>query len=123
MAEFITILYPLVALATVIGYLPQIRKLIVATRRPQNVSLASWLIWTVSGFLAFAYAGIVLQDFMLSINAGLNAALITLTTGLIIYNNYIRFEDKDELKEKITKSLSPVTNEAETTAIRIREAA
>ncbi len=108
MSELISLLYPLVAVTTVLGYLPQIHKLLVATRRPQNVSLTSWVIWTFSGLISFAYGVAVLQDFMFALTAGLNAAFITITACLIAYNNYIRFEDKDDLKEKILNALPNV---------------
>lgn len=113
MSELISLLYPLVAVTTVLGYLPQIHKLLVATRRPQNVSLTSWVIWTFSGLISFAYGVAVLQDFMFALTAGLNAAFITITACLIAYNNYIRFEDKDDLKEKILNALPNVDVETQ----------
>ena len=52
---------------------------------------------------------------MFALTAGLNAAFITITVGLIAYNNYIRFEDKDDLKEKILNALPNVGIESQIT--------
>lgn len=101
MAELMKTLYPLVVVISIIGYLPQIQKLMFATRRAQNVSLSSWALWLVSGTLSLGYGVYVIQDFMFILTSGLGALFIYITFGLIIYNNYIRFEKPGHWRAKL----------------------
>lgn len=100
MAELMKALYPLVVVISIIGYLPQIQKLMFATRRAQNVSLSSWALWLVSGTLSLGYGVYVLEDLMFILTSALGALFIYITFGLIVYNNYIRFEEPGHLRAK-----------------------
>ncbi len=93
MEEIAGLLYPLVAIISIVGYAPQIKTLLFATRRPQNLSLSSWVIWLVSGVISLLYGVYQLQDSVFIFTAAVNLFLLTFTTGLIVYNRYIRFED------------------------------
>ena len=71
-----------------------------ATRRAQNVSLSSWALWLVSGTLSLGYGVYVLEDLMFILTSALGALFIYITFGLIVYNNYIRFEKPGHLRAK-----------------------
>ena len=104
-AEF---LYPLVAIISIICYAPQIRKLLFATRRPQNISISSWVIWTISACIALFYGVFSLHDPKFIAVSAINLLLVTFTTGLLLYNRYIRFENKDmSIKSNYERPLFP----------------
>jgi uncharacterized protein with PQ loop repeat len=92
MEEIIRYLYPAVTLVSIMGYIPQIYKLVIATRRPQNIALSSWSIWCVSSLVALLYGIYCLHDTVFIAMAFLGFAATVLTTILIVYNNFFRFE-------------------------------
>ena len=92
MESLVIILYPLVAVISTIGYLPQLKKLFFATRRPQNISLTSWYIWTLGSFISLLYGVYHLHDHLFILTCSINLFLVGLTTSLIVYNSYFRFE-------------------------------
>lgn len=84
-------LYPFVVFMSVIGYLPQLRNLIYARTKPDNISIYTWYIWCFTGLLTLGYAIFHIKDMMFIISSGLGALLILATTILIYYNLYYRF--------------------------------
>ena len=58
------ILLGVVALCTMIAYLPQTIKLI-KTKKADDISLLSWIIWVISSCCYTLYAVLVSKDFML----------------------------------------------------------
>ena len=48
-------LYPVVVVISIVGYIPQIKSLITAKTCPDNISIHSWYIWTLSTFLTLGY--------------------------------------------------------------------
>ncbi|MCB1556726.1 MAG: hypothetical protein KDJ15_05370 [Alphaproteobacteria bacterium] len=94
MEQFFSLLYPLVAIISIVAYIPQIKTLLFATRSPQNISLSSWMMWVASSFLAFGYVATHVHDSMLCLTTGVNLGMVALTAGLVAYNRYIRFSDK-----------------------------
>ena len=54
----------IVSLCTLISYLPQTIKLI-KTKKSDDISIASWVLWVTSSFVYTLYAILVSKDFML----------------------------------------------------------
>lgn len=94
MEQFFVFIYPAVMVISIFGYLPQIRSLLFAKSRPDNISLTCWMTWCISSFLAFGYSVSHLHDNALSLSTGLNFFMIVITTLLIVYNKHLRFSTK-----------------------------
>ncbi|MCB9991022.1 MAG: hypothetical protein H6867_06545 [Rhodospirillales bacterium] len=92
MGQLFVFLYPVVTVISIVAYFPQLKSLIFAKTKPNSISLPSWIMWCVSSFLAFGYAYCHIHDALLSFTTGLNMLLVFLTTALIVYNKYVRFE-------------------------------
>ena len=58
------ILLGIVSLCTLISYLPQTIKLL-KTKKSDDISIQSWVLWGVSSFSYTLYAILVSKDFML----------------------------------------------------------
>lgn len=58
------ILLTIVSICTFLSYLPQTIKLI-KTKKSEDISIKSWILWVVSSFSYTIYAVIVSHDFML----------------------------------------------------------
>lgn len=58
------VLLGIVSLCTLISYLPQTIKLI-KTKKSDDISIASWVLWVTSSFAYTLYAILVSKDFML----------------------------------------------------------
>lgn len=99
MGGFFTFLYPLVALISILGYLPQIRSLLSAERQAQAMSIRCWVLWSVANFISFGYSTFALQDFLLSATSLLNMTMSLVVTVLIIYNRYVTFGNYKNLFE------------------------
>ncbi|MCB9989473.1 MAG: hypothetical protein H6868_09120 [Rhodospirillales bacterium] len=106
--QLFVFLYPVVAIITIIAYVPQIKTLITATSIPNNISLSSWLMWCCSNFLAFGYAMTHVQDMLLALVTGMNLLMVITTTALIAYNRYIRFAEKPFLTGGMQLQPQPV---------------
>ena len=85
MEAFFLYMYPLVSVISVIGYFPQIVKILKSVEPPQSVSIMSWYVWTLSAVLTFGYAMFHLDDLMFSLTAGVNLTLVSLTTGILLF--------------------------------------
>ena len=91
MEEFFVYLYPLVGFISVVGYVPQLRKLIFATRPTEQTSVGSWIIWTISSFIGFGYSFYHIKDYMLISVSGINFVMCSFVLLLLVYNVYFRF--------------------------------
>lgn len=58
------ILLGIVSLCTLISYLPQTIKLL-KTKKSDDISIPSWILWVVSSFSYTLYAFLISKDFML----------------------------------------------------------
>ena len=64
------ILLSIVTLCTMISYMPQIIKLI-RTKSSEDLSVQSWILWSISSLSYTLYAYIVSDDFMLRLETTL----------------------------------------------------
>lgn len=94
-------LYPVVVVISIVGYIPQIKSLITAKTCPDNISIHSWYIWTLSTFLTLGYGVTHIYDFMFNLAAGVNFVLVAATTALIYYNMNYRFRKQMEILEEL----------------------
>lgn len=85
------ILLGVVSLCTLISYLPQTIKLI-KTKKSDDISIASWLLWVTSSFAYTLYAILVSKDFMLIFETSLELTfcLIILILSGIYRRNKVR---------------------------------
>lgn len=91
MENVFVILYPLLTINTIIGYLPQIRQLIKATKPTDDISLSSWYLWILGSVIALGYGVFHLQDFMFCLTTSVNMVLMIAVVALVLYNNHLRF--------------------------------
>jgi len=91
MAKLFLAMYPLASLAYIIGYIPQILKLINAKSKPKNVSLSSWAVWFAGNIITLGYVHYHLSDWMMVLTTGLCLFLSLSVIGLTYYNMNYRF--------------------------------
>ena len=82
------ILLGIVSLCTMISYLPQTIKLI-QTKKSNDLSVQSWILWVVSSLAYTLYAVICSNDFMLIVETSLELffCLIILLLAIKYKNN------------------------------------
>ncbi len=102
-------LYPMVAIISVIAYLPQIKLLIFAQSPPEQLATSSWLMWWLSSAISLFYGLLHMNDTMFCIVSGLTLALVSATIVLILYNKYFRFRPLTTFVEDIAESISEAT--------------
>lgn len=96
MEQFFIYLYPLVAVVSLAGYLPQVKALIFASSSPKNISVSMWFIWSIGSAISLGYGVFHLKDLMFSFVSGSTLLFCASITCLILYNRYIRFVGPDE---------------------------
>ena len=81
---FGNILLGIVTLCTLISYLPQTIKLL-RTKKSNDISIASWLLWVISSISYTLYAILVSDDLMLIVETSLELifCIIILVLSLI----------------------------------------
>ena len=79
------ILLSIVSLCTLISYLPQTIKLL-KTKKSDDISIKSWILWVVSSFSYTLYAFLVSKDFMLIFETSLELMFCLII--LILSVNY-----------------------------------
>ncbi|MCB1538152.1 MAG: hypothetical protein H6865_08330 [Rhodospirillales bacterium] len=84
-------LYPLVGVVSLMGYMPQIWRLIRAKTLESEISLHSWMTWVGTYCISLGYAALHLRDFMLILTVVLNLAATVAVVGLVLYNRHVRF--------------------------------
>ena len=97
MATLFFKLYPLASIAFIIGYIPQILKLLNATTPPANVSISSWLIWLKGNVITLGYTHFYIEDVMMVATTGLCLFMALAVLGLTIYNKHYRFNSANSL--------------------------
>lgn len=81
------VLLGIVSICTLISYLPQTVKLI-KTKKSNDLSVYSWILWVVSSLSYTLYAFICTQEFMLKFETALELAFCLLILALAIkYKN------------------------------------
>lgn len=70
--EFFTLLYPVVPLIGLAGFMPQIITLLRSDKPAHSISVSTWLIWTITWLISFGYAVFALQDILFAITSGMN---------------------------------------------------
>ena len=83
------LLLVIVSMCTFSSYFPQIIKL-VKTRKSEDLSIQSWMLWVLSSFSYTLYAVIVSKDFMLVFETSLE-----LTFCVIILLLAIKYKKKE----------------------------
>lgn len=87
------ILLGIVSLCTLISYLPQAIKLI-KTKKSNDLSTTSWIIWVVSSFSYSLYAFLCSNEFMLKFETTLEFSFCLLILLLTVkYRNNNKIED------------------------------
>ena len=93
-----------VTVCTYISYIPQIRKL-VKTKKSEDLSVASWVLWTTSSLANLVYS-IILSRFELIVSSISEFLLILVTLILTLYyeykNNYY-LESDSKYQERVNK--------------------
>lgn len=84
-AQIFTYLYPVVPLIGLMGFMPQIIRLVKLEQTPDAISLSTWLIWTTTWLISFGYAVYTLQDLMFAITSGMNLVGHILIIMLTVY--------------------------------------
>ena len=82
------VLLGIVSICTFISYFPQTIKLL-KTKKSEDLSIQSWILWVVSSISYTIYAVIVSKDFMLIFETGLELSfcLIILMLAIRYRNN------------------------------------
>ncbi len=77
------VLLGIVSICTFISYFPQTIKLL-KTKKSEDLSIQSWVLWVVSSFSYTLYAVIVSKDFMLIFETGLELSFCLIILMLVI---------------------------------------
>jgi len=77
------VLLGIVSICTFISYFPQTIKLL-KTKKSEDLSIQSWVLWVVSSFSYTLYAVIVSKDFMLIFETGLELSFCLIILMLAI---------------------------------------
>lgn len=111
--EILTFLYMTTGFVTVFSYISQIRALLLDTTKSLSVAKSSWLIWSYTSIVAFAYALLAVSDVPLAIIAGVNCFGCLIVTSLVLYNQLV--------KEEGTSIMQKLRGEAEALIIETEE--
>lgn len=77
-------LYPVVFFITMLGYIPQIVKLIRYPISAHGVSRTTWCLWLVSSSISLGYGVFVLRDTMFSLVSLTNVVAIMIVIALVV---------------------------------------
>ena len=83
--KLLALLYLSTGIISTLGYIPTIKDLL---HRIKSANIPSYVIWTLTGLIAYLYAFIIIKDLFLEIVTGLSFALcaIILTLALKLKN-------------------------------------
>lgn len=84
-------LYPLVGVATVFGYMPQIIALIRSNTPQDGLALSSWVLWVVTQTITVGYGVFQLNDWMFIVSSTASLVMMLAVVVLVVYNRHIRF--------------------------------
>ncbi len=88
MENLFTMIYPIVGIIGVLGYIPQIKELLKRDCDTSGISLQSWYMWIFASYVTYGYAQFAVKDAMFAITALVTAILITAVTGLILLRRH-----------------------------------
>lgn len=100
------VIYPLVPLIGLFGYIPQIITLSQTKHAPRSLSLPTWITWTVTWFISFGYAYFYVNDLLLSTTSAMNLAGHLLVIGLALYKR-ARYTVRSNTKMPETGCVKP----------------
>lgn len=83
--ELFTLIYPIVPLVGMAGFVPQILTLLAMKEAPKSISLLTWYIWTCTWLVSFGYAVFALQDLLFTLTCGMNLIGHCVIIGLTVY--------------------------------------
>lgn len=101
-AELFTLLYPIVPLVGLAGYVPQIIVLARMREAPRSISMVTWFVWLSTWVIGLGYAVFALQDLLLSITCGMNVAGHLLVIGMTFYKRLKYDSAAAALKSSLT---------------------
>jgi len=78
------ILLSIVSICAIISYLPQVVKLL-KTKKSDELSIGSWVLWVISSVACVLYAGLCNQDPMLIFQAALELFFCVLILALVLF--------------------------------------
>lgn len=85
-------LYPLVALISFSGYVPQIIKLIRAKTPMDGIAVQSWLTWIVNCCISIGYGFFHLKDLMFVCTMATSMTSMIVVVSMVLYNRHLRFK-------------------------------
>ena len=97
MEQIFVSLYPLVAIVSLLGYLPQIMALVRAKTSDDKISLQSWCTWVFTYCISMGYGIFHLKDPLFIANTVFGLSAILTVIGLVVYNRHFRFKQKQAL--------------------------
>lgn len=99
--NYLIIAYSIVGFIALVGYVPQILKLIRSDGQSQDISINTWAIWSFEALVAVCYAVWVLQDLLTVVIFGFDVVCSFLILSLAIYNRVCNDEDISDTAIKL----------------------
>jgi uncharacterized protein with PQ loop repeat len=97
MEVLIAQLYAVVGIISLIGYLPQIKLLIISKRAPTEISIKTWTLWTLENVVALAYGIFCLKDFLFCALTALDLICTSTIIILVMHNRYVKYGSQKNL--------------------------
>jgi uncharacterized protein with PQ loop repeat len=91
MKNIFMLMYPIVGIISVSAFVPQIISLLKAISPPVNVSIKSWLLWSIGAFISLGYGFFFLEDVMFTVTAITNFTLNLFVLSLLIHRRFVVF--------------------------------
>ncbi len=88
-------LYPLVALLSFSGYVPQIIKLIRARTHHDGMALQTWLTFALTSLISLGYGIFHLKDGLFIATVSTTLVCVVSVVSLLVYNRYFRFRVRE----------------------------
>jgi len=85
-------LYPLVALISFSGYIPQIIRLLRAKTPIDGISIQSWCTWIINCIISMGYGFFHLKDLMFVATMATSMTSMMVVVSLVLYNRHMRFK-------------------------------
>lgn len=102
--------YSGVTIYSLMGYLPQIRKLLLCSRTPKNMALSSWVVWSVGSFISLVYIMCIVKNNIMVLATSCYLLCNLTVCFLILYKTYWRKSKHISLLEAIVLPVSPHVN-------------
>lgn len=85
MENFLTFAYSFIPLVGMMGYVPQIKTLLLPETRGFSISLSTWFLWLATWIISLGYGVFCLEDFLFSLTSTMNIAGHILVISLVLY--------------------------------------